>query len=383
MGLNDPYYNQPWTPLTGNQEQMNRALGSIGDVPRANAQVENMRLANQEAAYYQPGRQATGPEQELGDFIRGMTQDGPPEFQERFRAELSQGPSLGTPMAAHGAQHQGGLASARPAPAAPPPGPQMPPMTSPGYAVQPPQTTGQDMDQFASSMKGLPTVTPNETGMERPMAAPRQTGPVRSPNQTPDVPGQGPTSRGPMTRGDVETYLKAAPFLRYSRTDPRAAIAQDKLEWEKTKYAQYLKPHWDQMDKTKRDIAALAARTRMATSDTERKANLELLKIKVQELRIHSDMLKAQVGGLRGITQEGETNNIVAQAEQDLAAAQAEVDAMEKSIGSGPTQPTVRNRQTVREEVKLRGPQGEEGTSPSGPELDKWLKANPGWTKVQ
>lgn len=229
---------------------------------------------------------------------------------------------------------------------------QMPPSPT-GYGVQMPQTSSQDMDAFTRSMRDLPQDVPNQTGMERYAQAPRQTGPTPAPVQQPN---QGPPSRGPMTRGDVETYLKAAPFLRMTKPDPRAGIAQNKLDWEKTKYMQYIKPHWDQMDKTKRDIAALAARTRMATSDTERKANLELLKIKVQELRIHSDMLKAQVGGLRGITQEGETNQIVSQAEQDLAAAQSEVDAMERSLGNGPTQPTTRTKTKTSESETNRGP---------------------------
>lgn len=365
MGLNDPYYNKPWTPQSEVNAQFNQGLSSLGQVGQVNAGIANTQaatrsreLANAEAEYYQPGRQATGPEQGLGDFIRGMMQDGPPEFQERFQQELNQGPSLGAPMAAREATHQGGLASARPAPAPAPapqarPAPQMPPSPA-GFATQMPQTTGQDRDSFFADMTNMPRPEGDMTGMQRPAQAPRQATP---PQQTQaQARPQVPASRGPMTRGDVETYLKAAPFLRMNKPDPRAGIAADKLEWEKSKYQQYLKPHWDQMEKTKRDIAALAAKTRMATSDTERKANLELLKIKVQEMRIHSDMLKAQVGGLRGITQEGATNEMVNGAQTDLAEAEAELNALEKAVGSGPVQPTTRTRTTNRETSTNRGP---------------------------
>jgi hypothetical protein len=196
MGLEDIYYRQPWTPNQGLGGQIDRAGESIARVPMANAQLQAQQQANTDAAYNSPAREANPHEAAVGSYIQNLMESHPnyqPGFKERLQQEMS----------------QGGLT----APAAPPP--------SPGQGLGVPSDAPRgDAGDMRSGGQGLMAAATSEAPlsmngepMRRPLPAAAAFAAQR--NAPPPVTIVPPPVRSqvPMTRGDVDTYMRMAPIF--------------------------------------------------------------------------------------------------------------------------------------------------------------------------
>lgn len=191
MALDDIYYRQPWTPNQGLGSQIDRAAAAWDARAPAQAQLDAQRQANKDAAYSSPAREANPHEAGVGSYIQNLMESHPnfqPGFKERLTQEVT----------------GGGLAKPAAPPSMEPAGLASPPMDSPrGDAGD--MRSGLSAPPVPMSMNGEPMRRPLVHRDEAPPQAPQVQGP-----QMPMAQGR---PQAPMTRGDVDLYMKMAPIF--------------------------------------------------------------------------------------------------------------------------------------------------------------------------
>lgn len=328
MGLNDVYSQAPWTPASQTLDQMNTGLNTLGQLPARRAQVAGMEQANKDAAFTSPAAQATPERQRIGEWLKAQYMGTPgyqPGFEERLQQEFGQA----TPMSQGQYMPDGNMVQQVPQHIqAPPQYGSYNPEASLG--MMPQQERPIQVNTGAMAGQGGEPVAPmvrvaHETGRRTPLPAHHQVAMER--NAPPPMPA-GPTT--PMTNYDVDSLMKL--YNPYARTmlrdDPRERIANAKLEWEKEKFAQLL-PLRQAALQAKRDIAEMMARVRMATSDVDRKAVIEMLKIKMSELnniRSNKARMLSGIGGVVNRPETAEMLNSLGQEEQQEATEFADLE---------------------------------------------------------
>jgi hypothetical protein len=314
-------------------DQQTQGLNSLAQVPERNAQLAAQQQANTDAAYASPARDANPYEQSLARQIMRSVPGHNPEFEDRLHGEL-QGGGLGAPTAPQ-SQNQG---------LAPVEGPQATAVNiGPQTQFVPDWTSSRGQD----TKPGMPELTVtrqpmsmNGEPMRQPLPAARAFAMQRNPPPGPmnqPTPALDPTqNQGPKTRGDVDLTMRMAPFMKeWSKPGPKVDHEPDKLTEKKREFDAMME-YRNKALGARKDIAAMAARVRMATSDTDRKALLELMKIKVQEMAVHARIVGQTASGLTGVINDEASRQAAADAQKQLEEAQAEVDQVEKELGAAP-----------------------------------------------
>lgn len=352
MGLNDTYYQQPWTPNQGMSTQLNQGLSALGQVPMYNAQVDAQRQANTDAAYTSPAKQANPNERVVGEHYGAMFNGAPPEFVQRLKSEFAKGPSLVAPQS----QPQPG---AGPAPSPYPQGGGQGPMDvrramppSPqglgAVGVNMPRPDSDERDFLGTDVRESP-YNGDMTGMQRPPQVPQVqlTQKPQTPQPQGGGGGGGAGGQRPMTRGDVELFMRAAP-------NQRMGIENAKLE-EKKRQFDTMMEYRNRALQGKKDMHALAQRVRMATSDVDRKYLLELMKIKVQEMSVHAGIVRSTASGITGVINDQQSQQAAAEADQDLAEGQNILRQMEEEARKGVTNQTpTRSKTGAKDTTTIR-----------------------------
>lgn len=385
MALSDIYYQQPWNPQAQGQQQMQQGLSNLAQMPMQQAQLQAQQQANTDAAYMSPARSANPYEQQLSGDVLDML-PGLPEHKAQLRAELAgqggpaapgqglQAPMQG-PQAPAPAQNLGPMGLGQPAIGQ---GGNIGPHTQRPYG--PPQSQMPETSVYKGPLDDQSTLSVASAALGSGAQKPQ----TPAPPPTPVAQANAPQRVQAGTRGDVDLTMRMAPFMR-SKKDSMEA---DKLAEKKREFDALL-PLKQQAMRQKQDIAQLMARVRMATSDTDRKAQIAIAKLGVEkylgELKARSTMLS----GLGGVVNNEEAKQAVGEESQSIAKDEADAqDQLRQLRELESTAPGTKQKPrpaggTKSVEVSLRGPGGESGSSPSGPELDKWMKANPSWTIVK
>lgn len=326
MGLSDVYYNRPWVPADDTLRRLDMGAQALGDLPRRQLENQGLGIHNQlqqqalaDAQYNSPARAANPQERNIGDFVRQLMRNTPghtPEHEERLMQELSGGQSpneaapqnLGQPpeWAPDWSSGRG---------------------STPGIGYPGPMGLGQapgmpevSVSREPMSMNGEPMRTP--LNANRSFAMDRNAPPVM-PKMV--------DAQEPMTQGDVTKYMRMGPLVHQVKSDQswKEDVARGKLQLDKDKAANLDKYRQAALE-AKQKIAELKARVQMATSDTDRKAGLELLKIKMQELGHYIGYLRSTDSGLTGIVNKDRADVNAEDIQKSLDETQKEVDQLSK-----------------------------------------------------
>lgn len=331
MGLNDVYSQAPWTPASQTIDQMNTGLNTLGQLPMRRAQVAGMEQANKDAAYTSPDNTASPERQRIGEWLKAQY-TGTPGYQPGFEERLQQEFNHTTPMAQAQYMPEGNMVAQTP---------QLiqAPQQYGGYnpeaslGLMPQQERPVTIPTANMAGQGGEPLAPmvrvaQETGRRTPLPAHRA---VAMERNAPPPMSSGPSA--PMTNYDVDSLMKLYnPYARtFLKDDPRERIANAKLEWEKEKFAQLL-PLRQAAIQAKRDIAEMMARVRMATSDVDRKAVIEMLKIKMSELNNIRSNKARMLSGIGGVVNRPETAEMLNQLGQEDQQEAAEFADLERQL---------------------------------------------------
>lgn len=331
MGLNDPYYNQPWTPASSWVQQANLGLNSLGQVQTQNAQLDAQRQANEANAYTAPQAPASDHRQLIGQYVEENLMAGPPEFRDRFRQEMSRG-GLQAPTAPQGQPPANNLdvvsgGSGLGGTYGQPNPPSMPPAGA-GYGTNQPQPM--QATREAQTMGANPQLNQfnymagggDMTGMSRPpqiQVAPPTGKPQPQPGMT------RPTSS--MTNYDVDSYMKAGGLMKSN-----AGLEEKKREFDA------MMDYRGRALEAKAKLAKLAADAKLANNDNDRKRAIELLRIEVDREKAGIAAKARIMGGLYGIVNTEATQAYLNYLDQFVQEAEGGAQSAQESPGAQPIQ---------------------------------------------
>lgn len=332
MGLDDIYYKRAYAPAQDANAQTAQGFEQLAQVPIANAQLAAQQQANTDAAYTAPGAQAPPERNIIGHHIKARMA-GPPEFQQRFLQEMSQGPAPAQGLAPQ-VQPQAPVDAPRgDAGDMRPQGYRPQPAQAQGLGAPAPTNANPQMETYVSPMNGR---TPLPAGVRTPLPASSSFAADRNPPapQTPRVAvAQGQPSGRPMSNYEVDSYMRMSPFLKLDQVkdDPRRDIAANKLAENSRQFDELMRYKRDNMGMREK-LARMMNETKLKIGDPDRKAKIALMKDATArylgELRAEATAL----GGFTALTQRDEVGTFIQERKAKIAEALAEAQDFERQL---------------------------------------------------